>query len=83
MKTNLNIDITSDLEAIEFLEELCSNNEDFHPEEDAHDIIWNGVAPEHIPTKSECDKLNNLMTQIYVRTEVDPCEIIVNHINSK
>ena len=58
MKTNLNRTITNQEEAEAFLSELFENGESFHPEDDAHQIIWSCEQP---PTAEECDKLNVLM----------------------
>ena len=74
MKTNLDISIQTDEQAVNFLTELHDNNESYHPEDNAHDIIWD----ENRPTKTECDQLNNLMNQIYENTDVDPCEILLD-----
>ena len=76
MKTNLDTQIQDTEQAIAFLTELHHNNEDFHPEDDAHDIIWNGIPKAEIPTSKEQDQLNKLMEQCWIHC--DPCEILVN-----
>lgn len=38
------------------------NSEAFHPEDDAHDILWD---LENVPTYEECEQLNKLMDDIY------------------
>lgn len=62
MKTHLPDSIKTIDEAKAFLTELYNNDEHFHPEDDAHGIIWNSCEE---PTKEECDKLNDLMCDIY------------------
>jgi len=74
MKTNLDRTITTQDEAEDFLSELFENGESFHPEDDAHQIIW---SCNPAPTDEECDKLNTLISQIYNLPnypEFDPCE---------
>ena len=80
MLTNLKRQIKTDSDAVEFLNELWRNGEDFHPEDDAHDIRWSRTTA---PTELECDQLNSLMEQIYSNTDVDPCEILLDLINQK
>lgn len=75
MKTTLPESISTIEEANAFLTELNNNREVFHPEDDAHDIIWD-MPKEHAPTHDECDKLNSLMEQMYEIEGYDPCEII-------
>lgn len=77
MKTNLPESINSIEEAKDFLRNLYINGESFHPEDDAHNISW-GACEE--PTPEECDKLNNLMSDIYEvakGTDFDPCGYIL------
>ena len=78
MKTNLSINITNIKQAKIFLRELHKNNESYHPEDDANDIIWTTCKP----TKKECKKLNILMEQIYQIKGFDPCEYLVYLINN-
>ena len=80
METNLNITITTDNQAVEFLTSLHNDNLSFHPEDNAHDIVWNGS--DYQPTTEDCDNLNRLMEEIYTNTAVDPCEILLDLINS-
>lgn len=62
MKTKLPESITTVEQAKEFLTELHRNGEQFHPEDDAHDIHWNsGIKP----TEAQRDRLNKLMADIY------------------
>ncbi len=80
MKTFLPEQITTEQQAREFLSELASNNEDFHPEDDAHTILWN-VSP--APTFDEREKLNKLMQDIYTNLPgFDPCEFLLNYHKS-
>lgn len=62
MKTALPDSIKTVEEAKAFLTALHSNSEAFHPEDDAHDILWD---LENVPTYEECEQLNKLMDDIY------------------
>lgn len=77
MKTNLNRAITNEYDAVEFLYELWENGEEYHPEDDALDIVWNGIPHAERPTEDECKQLNSLMESIYFNTDIDPCAILV------
>jgi len=89
MKTKLPEAIKTIEEAENFLSALHENGESFHPEDDAHDIIWNSIPEEHKPTKAECDQLNKLMTDIYeidgndVNTGFDPCGYLLDLIGEE
>lgn len=74
MKTNLNIKIDTDKKAVVFMIELYNNNEYFHPEDDAHDIVWQSCDK---PSYCECEKLNEHMSDIYSNTDIDPCAILL------
>ena len=87
MKTNLPQSIGTIEEAKKFLKELCDNNEQYHPEDDAHDIEWDTIeCVGDYPTKEERDQLNKLMNEIYVlkgnedpqNMIFDPCEFIMD-----
>lgn len=65
LKTQLPAAINTVAEAEEFLTNLHNNGEDFHPEDDAHDIVWNGISVNQAPTPAQCDQLNKLMIDIY------------------
>ena len=81
MKTNLNRVIATVDDAKEFLRELCDNNEVYHPEDDAHDIIWYACDE---PTDAEKDQLNSLMQSIYGLDDsntFDPCGFIIDYDN--
>jgi hypothetical protein len=73
MKTILPTTIKTIQQAKEFLTELYHNEESFHPEDDAFDIVWSQDEP------SERDKhrLNSLMEDIY-ELEMNPCEFLLN-----
>ena len=73
MKTYLPTEIKNVKAAKEFLVELNNNNESFHPEDDAHQIIWHNEKP----TEQECSKLNSLMEDIYLISNFDPCSFIL------
>ena len=80
MKTVLPESITTVEEAKAFLHSLHSNGEDYHPEDDAHDIIWSMWLDEP-PTPDECDKLNLLMGQVYEffdEQTFDPCGYLLD-----
>jgi hypothetical protein len=77
MKTKLPTAISTLKEAKEFLDELFKNNEGFHPEDDACDLVWN-LPNEQIPNTSECRHLNRLMNDIYGIDGFDPCEYILS-----
>jgi hypothetical protein len=73
MKTILPSAISTKTEAETFLTDLHNNNESFHPEDDATDI--------EIFSENEGNKLNELMNQIYLIDDFDPCEFLLNLIN--
>ena len=75
MKTNLNIEIRSQEDAEAFLVALNDNGEAFHPEDDAHDVLWSRMD---IPSKDDLDRLNELMEACFAFC--DPCEILLNQI---
>lgn len=80
MRTKLPLSINTVEEAKAFLHELHSNGEAYHPEDDAHDIVW-GSCPE--ATEEECDRLNKLMRDIYdnidfYETGFDPCGYLLD-----
>lgn len=87
MKTHLPQSINSIEEAKSFLAALRSNNEQFHPEDDAHEIEWLTIEDENKhPTVSECDQLNKLMQDIYnlpgnddaQNMAFDPCGYLID-----
>jgi hypothetical protein len=82
MKTHLPDSIDNISQAKAFLKELDKNNEEFHPEDDAHDIIWTKVAETDRPTPDECDRLNSLMGDIYKLGEFDPCEYLLDLVDN-
>ena len=83
MRTSLPSEITSGEEATSFLTELYNNNEDFHPEDDAFDIIWQTTEV----SDDEKTQLNKLMNDIYSLPEAwspqnpegfDPCAVLMD-----
>lgn len=64
MKTVLPLAINTVDEAKVFLKALCQNNEQYHPEDDAHDIVW-ALPADQKPTHNEATHLNRLMDDIY------------------
>lgn len=86
MKTTLPAAITTRAEAEQFLQSLIDNNETYHPEDNAHDIIWD-MPEDQKPTPAEADQLNKLMEDIYnldgnngnhASPKFDPCEYLNN-----
>lgn len=73
MRTTLPDTIKTESEAGAFLTDLHNNGEAFHPDDNAHDIIWHTCNP----TKHERDKLNDLMGQIAKIPNFDPCSVFV------
>lgn len=81
MKTFLPTAITTVQEAETFLMVLYTNGEAFHPEDDAHGIVWDLDV---FPTSEEADQLNKLMGDIYslpgnempMALTFDPCEFL-------
>jgi len=71
MKTQLPQTITTAEEAKAFLDELWRNGETFHPDDNAHDIVWcSHVDPK--PTFEQCEQLNNLMDDMLTIPHFDP-----------
>lgn len=73
MKTNLPFAINTIDEAHRFLTELHQNKEVFHPEDNAHEIVWETCNP---PSFDECDRLNKLMQDICMLPNFDPCDYL-------
>lgn len=79
MKTQLPEQITTQEEAETFLTQLWENKEVFHPEDSAHDVIWSTIPKEQQPTPKECERLNDLMADIYNNVpELDPCGFLLD-----
>lgn len=81
MKTTLPKEINSVEQAKTFLTELVKNDEQFHPEDDATDLVGDAF------TKEEGEQLNKLMRDIYnldgnngnhATPKFDPCEFILS-----
>lgn len=83
MKTILPESINSVQEAKDFLAELFSNREGYHPEDDALFTIFM-LPDEQVPTFEERHKLNKLMNDIYALDETgvdfDPCGYIIDEL---
>lgn len=78
MKTTIPSAITTQAEAEIFLTNLCINGENFHPEDDAHDIEFLNLDEEERPTVEQCDQLNKLMDDIYnLPGDFCPCAFIL------
>ena len=60
-------------QAKSYLRSLYNNNEEYHPEDDATDILWS-MNPEDKPTGVEMIQMNKLMDMIYGLPNFDPCE---------
>jgi len=73
MKTNINVVIESIDGARALLNELKINGEEFHPADNAHDVVFHRCNP----TWEERDQLNKLMEQMYAINGFDPCEFLV------
>lgn len=91
MKTTLPTTITTIEEAEAFLTDLYNNGESYHPEDDAHDIVWSGDIF-GFPSRDDAMQLNELMHQIYAlpgndgrHTDLafDPCEFLNQLENSQ
>jgi hypothetical protein len=75
MKTTLPESINNQEEAKKFLSELHHNCEVYHPEDDAHDIIF---ATSFVG-REERSQLNKLMSDIYKNVpQFDPCGYIID-----
>lgn len=90
MQTKLPAAITTIEGAQTFLLELFNNGESFHPEDNAHNIIWS-LPEEQKPTAKECDLLNKLMEDIYnvegnngnhANPVFDPCGYLLDLVNA-
>lgn len=75
-----------DIEAKKFLRALWLNNEEFHPEDSAHEILWR-LPDEQNPTFKECDQLDKLISDIYALEgnkdkypdlAFDPCQYLLD-----
>lgn len=78
MKTNIQKQIKTVDDAKKYLLELIKNDEYYHPEDDAHQIIWQTTEV----TKEECDILNLRMNEIYSLKDFDPCEFILDNVKT-
>lgn len=71
LKTILPDFVRSAEQAEAFLTSLHDSGECFHPDDDAHSVVWGQPGP----TRKERDKLNKLMGQC--RKYVDPCGVLL------
>lgn len=72
--------ITDEASAIEFLTNLHNSGFAYHPEDSAHDVLFD---TDYQPTYAEREQLNKLMVDVYNLpgvpfTSFDPCEILLN-----
>ena len=74
MKTNLPSAINTIEEAETFLRVLHENGEAFHPDDNAHDIVWCTSAP----SRKELEQLNKLMSDISRLKDFDEYEFLLN-----
>lgn len=77
MKTNINNVLTSVEEAEQYLKDLFTNDEAYHPEDDAQDIIFGFDV-----TKAERTQMNMRMDEVWYFIP-DPCGIIVKLLAEK
>lgn len=78
MKTQLPEKIETVKEAEAFLKALIANNEHFHPEDDASEIITS--TGEDLFDEWEASKINKLMGQIWdLNEDFDPCGFILDN----
>ena len=75
MKTNLNRTIENEEEAKAFLQDLIDNNEAYHPDEDAQDIIFQEAEV----TQKEAHRLNVLMGQVFEVEGFDPYGYLIDN----
>lgn len=80
MRTILPESITCVEDARSFIQSLCDKHEQYHPEDDAHDVCWQTTKV----SWDEAERLNLLMGQIYALPEVpekyDPCGHILEYL---
>lgn len=75
MKTDLNAKITNSAEAKAYIIALFNNDESYHPEDDAFDIVW-AIEESEEPTEGELNQLNANMELVYKVAAFDPCELL-------
>jgi hypothetical protein len=80
MKTQLPTSIKTVEEAKQFLFDLHNNDESFHPEDDANEVVWVTCNP----TAEEKTQLNKLMDEVFYLMEMsedvcfDPCGYLLD-----
>lgn len=80
LKTILPASIQTASDAAIFLTDLYNNNESYHPEDDANDLVGLNI------TQNETEKLNSLMDDIYklpgnednMNMAFDPCGFLLS-----
>lgn len=75
MTTNLDRTISNTEDAQAFLQDLMNNGEIWHPDDNAHDVIWMIKEP---PTHTEMDKLNELMHDVHKYIN-DPPQYVIDY----
>ena len=78
MKTNLNVSIKTKKDAKKFIKELHGNNEAFHPDDDAFDIVFLGCNP----TDIELRKLNVRISECHAVKRFDPGAYLFELLNN-
>ena len=81
MKTELNKELTSHEDAVNWLTSLYNNSEAYHPDDDAREIAWVGSdgQSQYEPTWKEARLLNERMAECFLYC--DPHEVLLNLIN--
>jgi hypothetical protein len=77
---NYSTPITSAADAEGFLFQLYQHGREFHPEDNAHDII-NGATGQPLFTAADADLINERMEEVFTFI-VDPCAYLLDLITS-
>lgn len=78
MNTILPESITSVSEAKKYLSDLHHNGEAYHPDDDAHDVLFQTCNPSSV----QRDKMNYLMSQVFTFDSLDPYAFLIDLNNS-
>lgn len=81
MKTHLPNQLTTVAEIENFISELIKNDEMFHLDDDANDIV-NGHTNEMLFTKEEGDKINTLLKQAFYICDVWNLKVVTDYVDS-
>ena len=73
---NYSTPIASTADAEGFLFQLVQHGREFHPEDNARDII-NGATGQPLFTAADADLINERMEEVFTFI-VDPCEYLLN-----